>query len=122
MSCSGLIWKTVEIFGRTWFDFKSGLEAFGVIQDQALHILLGVVLQLLFAALARRSIGSLIPWSAVLLLELANEWADLRFSTWPGVEAHYGASAIDLAVTMALPTVLLIVSRRIPHLLTMKPA
>jgi len=74
--------------------------------------------QLVLAAMLRRSISSFVPWSVVLALELANEWADIRFSNWPSVDARYGASILDVAVTIALPTVLLIVSRRYPHILT----
>jgi hypothetical protein len=113
-----LITQATSSIGRSWFDFKAGLEALAVIQDQALHVLAGVLLQLLFAALVRRPISSFLPWWGVVALELANEWADIRFSTWPGADAQYRDSLVDLLVTVALPTVLLVISRRYPGLLT----
>lgn len=112
------ITRILHSVGHAWFDFKSGLETLGIIQDQSIHILAGAFLQLAFAALLRRSIRSFLPLAAVLGLELANEWADLQFSTWPGRDAPYGEGAVDLVLTMALPTVLMILSRFHPRLLT----
>lgn len=108
----------IRDIGQTWFDSKSSIETLSVVQDQAIHVFVGVLLQLLFAAILRRPISDLIPWMAVLALELANEWADVQFSTWPGTDARYYDSIVDLGVTMALPTILLIIARGYPRLLT----
>lgn len=103
-----------------WSAIKASIETFterslGFSHD-ALHVLVGVCLQLLFAALLRSSIRSLKPWAVVLALELLNESHDLRVETWPSPAMQWGESAKDVLLTMALPTLLLLVCRYAPGL------
>lgn len=65
--------------------------------------------------MSTRSIG---PWLMVLALELANEWSDLYIEVWPQHAMQWGESAKDVLLAMALPTLLLIVARYRPRLLT----
>lgn len=103
-----------------WTVTKASVEMFterslGFSHD-ALHVLIGVCLQLLVAAILRSSVRSVKPWAIVLLLELLNEWHDLYAETWPSAAMQYGESAKDILLTMALPTALLLASRYAPGL------
>lgn len=100
-----------------WNDAKTFIEHMIGFSHDALHVLVGVCLQLLFAALFRISARSIGPWLMVLALELANEWSDLYIEVWPQHAMQWGESAKDVLLTMALPTLLLIVARYRPKLL-----
>jgi hypothetical protein len=105
-----------------WFEMKEWLEqSLGLHQD-ALHVHAGVLGQLLIARVLRRSLRSLVPWLAVLLAVLANEYYDLRFEVWPGNQRgwQYAEAARDVWNTMLLPTLLLALARFAPGLLTAK--
>lgn len=98
-----------------WYEWKLLiLEESGLSRD-ALHILLGVAAQILFAALLRRSLASPLPWLAVLIAEAANEYFDLTGDSfthkkiWPD-------SLVDVFVTMAIPTALLLLARYVPSM------
>lgn len=82
----------------------------------ALHVIAGVAVQLLVAAVLRMSVGSWRPWLAVLGLELLNEAADLLVERWPHPGMQVGEAANDLVLTMALPTALMLAGRYRPSL------
>ncbi|GAA4017951.1 hypothetical protein GCM10022280_16620 [Sphingomonas swuensis] len=82
-----------------------------------LHVLGGVILQLVLALLLRTSIASWRPWTVLLLLELANETYDLWFERWPSLPMQLVEGLRDLIGTMLLPTLLMLVARRRPWLL-----
>ena len=99
-----------------WSQFKITLsEMVGVNQD-ALHVLLGVAIQLLVALILRRRVSGIIPWLAVLVVECLNEWADLTAEIWPNRIDQWHESYKDLALTMAIPTILLLGVRFAPRL------
>ena len=99
-----------------WNSVKTFIEhAFGFSHD-ALHVEIGVFLQILFALAMRRPLGSLLPWAAIFLLETANESSDLTIERWPDFAMQFGESAKDLTLTMLLPTVLLGLARYQPQL------
>ena len=100
-----------------WSQTKTFFEHMIGFSHDALHVMVGVCLQLLFAGLLRRSARSAWPWLMVLGLELANEWIDLHVEVWPEHAQQWGESAKDVLLTMALPTLLLIVARCWPRLL-----
>ena len=107
----------LEKLGQWWHPIKIGMEhAFGFSPD-ALHVLVGVGLQLALTRLLTASVAHVLPWLGVLALELLNEWSDLSFEIWPDRPMQWGESAKDVLLTMALPTVLLITARRWPELL-----
>jgi len=102
-----------------WFAIKVDmLEWAGISRDLA-HIYAGVAIQLGVAALLGRSLGSTIPLGAVLVLELVNEWYDVRHVG--GFEAmkpqYWQAAYWDIGITMALPVLLFLLSRFWPTLL-----
>lgn len=101
-----------------WIAAKTFVEhAFGVSND-ALHVIAGVCLQLLFASLLRVSASSLWPWLILLVIEAANEWNDFQIEVWPVAAMQWGEAAKDVLLTMALPTMMLLVVRYVPHLFT----
>lgn len=86
-----------------------------------LHVVAGVAVQLAAAALLRCSLAEWRPWLAVLALELANEAHDLWVERWPSLPMQLGEGLSDLVATMLLPTLLLIVARHRPALLSRRP-
>lgn len=84
----------------------------------ALHVIVGVALQVGAAALFRVSIASWRPWLAVLALELLNEGVDLYVERWPSPGMQVGEGFKDLLLTMVLPTLLMLSARTRPALLT----
>lgn len=101
-----------------WVAFKDLVEQAMHLPESAIHVLAGVVLQLLFALIMRRSLRDWAPWLGVLLLELANEVLDLT-EVWPGEgDRQLAESVSDVFVTMLLPSLLLLVARLRPQLLT----
>ena len=99
----------------SWPELKTMLEtSIGLSQD-ALHMYAAVLIQLVAAALTRKSLAHPLPWLVVLMLELVNEWADIRsdnlFEEWERWTALH-----DVVNTMALPTLLLVLARTAPRL------
>ncbi len=101
-----------------WFQLKTFVEHAISFSDDALHIFAGVLVQLAVAALLRRSLASWWPWVAALALELGNEWVDLAIERWPVPAEQYGEGMRDIILTMAVPTLLLLIARLRPRWLT----
>ena len=100
-----------------WYQLKLFAEHSTGVSMDALHVVLGVVLQLLFALLFRSSLARPLPLVALLLLELVNEANDFRIETWPHPGMQFGEAAKDVVLTMFLPTLIFLVARRRPKLL-----
>lgn len=101
-----------------WYEVKQFVEhATGWPMD-TLHVMIGVILQLLVAALTRRSLRDRGPWLTVLVLELANEAYDLWVERWPSLGMQLGEGMRDVLGTMLLPTLLWWIARRRPRLLS----
>ena len=100
-----------------WYQIKLFAQHATGVSTDAWHILLGVLVQLALARLTGRSLSSWLPWTLVLLLELANEFNDLLTEAWPDPGMQYGEGGKDVLLTMLLPTVLLLASRRLPEVL-----
>lgn len=100
------------------YSAKMFIERAIAFHNDALHVMAGVILALIAAAVLRRSLAHWLPWLCVLLLELANEANDYFIEPWPNeVALQFGEIAKDVALTMALPSLLLVVARLWPHLL-----
>ncbi|HEX8193625.1 MAG TPA: hypothetical protein VF552_12080 [Allosphingosinicella sp.] len=98
-----------------WYSVKLAVVEQTALSRDALHILFGLAGQLLVALVIRRSIAHPVPWFAVLLFELANEYYDLAREDWTD-RAMWPGTVRDLLVTMAIPTILLILTRVAPGL------
>ena len=68
---------------QSWYDSKSFIEHMIGFSHDALHVLIGPPIQILFAAILRVSLRDLRPVALLLILELANEWHDLRVEPDP---------------------------------------
>jgi hypothetical protein len=86
---------------KAWLGVTTGLP------DSTLHVVFGMLLLLLAAAVLRRAIWDWRPWLVVLVLELINEIYDMLNPA--SGEDRLTASLHDLWLTMLLPTVLLFV-------------
>lgn len=103
-----------------WFTFKTlAAEMTGTSKD-ALHVIFGVAGQLLATAALRRTIAHPLPWCCVLVAELINEWHDLTYEVWLD-RPMWPGSVHDIIVTMALPTLLLVVARLAPNRIFSSP-
>lgn len=100
-----------------WNEAKTFVEHMIGFSNDAIHILAGVCIQLLIAALLRVSLRSLKPWLVVLTIQILNEASDLWLEVWPSYAMQWGESAKDVLLTMGLPTLLLLVARFKPALL-----
>lgn len=94
-----------------WYQFKQLIEHASGISMDALHILIGFILFMLAARLFGRPLKSFLPWTALLVLELANEVYDFHVERWPSLASQVGESVKDVGLTMALPTLILLTAR-----------
>lgn len=103
-----------------WYGFKEWLEATSGLDMDALHVHAGILLQLLAALLLRRSLRSPWPWLVVLAATLANEAYDLHFETWPDPDRarQWLEGLKDVVNTMLIPSLLLVLARCAPRLIT----
>lgn len=99
-----------------WYQVKLFIEHGSGVSMDALHVVIGVFAQLLVAAVCRTSVSRWLPWLAVLAIEVLNEANDFRVETWPDWGMQWGEGIKDVALTMALPTLLLLVARLKPEL------
>jgi hypothetical protein len=97
-----------------WYQVKLFVEHASGISMDALHVLIGFILFVVAAVVVRRGMASFVPWSAVLVVELANELYDLHVELWPSLATQLGEGAKDVMLTMALPTLLLAIVRLRP--------
>lgn len=100
-----------------WYQIKLFIEHASGISMDAWHILLGFVLFLLAAFFLKRSVAHPLPWVVVLLLELGNEAYDLHVELWPDPGSQLGEGFKDIVLTMALPSLVLVIARLRPGLL-----
>ncbi len=101
-----------------WYQLKLFAEHASGFSMDALHVILGVVLQMAFAFLFRSSLARPLPLLAVLALELVNEAYDFRVERWPHPGMQTGEAVKDVLLTMLLPTVIFLVARYRPALFT----
>jgi hypothetical protein len=103
-----------------YFGFKLGLVTATGLNMDALHVYAGIIVQLLAALILRRSVRSPLPWLVVLVAVLANEAYDLHYDPWPEAQHAWqiAESVKDVWNTLAMPTLLLLLARFVPWLLT----
>lgn len=101
-----------------WIGWKVWLSDWTALSHPVLHVYLGLLAQIVFAAFARRGLASGWPWLLVLVLECCNELLDWsRALTYGSAgKALMVETAWDIACTMALPTALLILARCFPRI------
>jgi hypothetical protein len=110
------IWHAVTGAMMSWYEAKMFVERAVVFSSDALHVMVGMVVWLLFALILRRPVTDWRPWLGLLVLLLLNETVDLWVEQWPDLGMQYGESAKDVLLTMTLPSVLMAVARLRPQL------
>ena len=91
--------------------FKLSVIGFTGLSKDALHIYAGLIVWLLAAALFRKSITTLKPWLAVLVVALGIEAFD-AFDDWVGLGYwRVSASVHDVLNTLFWPTVFALLAR-----------
>ena len=101
---------------RSWYEAKMFIERMSLVSSDALHLLVGTLVWLLIAAVLRKRVSEWIPWLILFALIAFNEGVDLWIEQWPDPGMQYGESAKDVALTMVIPTALLIAVRVRPNL------
>ena len=92
------------------------------VSDDALHVCAGLGLLLVAGWLLRRPPWHWAPWLVVLLAEVANEAYDLTRPAGATTEANWAAAAHDLWLTLAWPTVILLLFPRLVRRYPAAPA
>ena len=100
-----------------WYQVKLFAQRASGVHMDALHVIAGVVLLLLFALLLKRSVARPLPLLLVLALEIVNEVNDFRVEIWPDPGMQFGEAAKDVVLTMFLPVLIFLVARRRPKIL-----
>lgn len=100
----------------SWHDAKMFIEQSIDFSSDALHVFVGVIIQLSAAFVLKRPISDWRLWFVVLMLISLNEFIDLQVEHWPKRTMQYGESAKDLILTLVLPTILLFTARYRPSL------
>lgn len=108
--------------GIDWYQLKLFAQHASGISMDALHVIVGVVLQLLLALLFRSSVARPMPLLVVLALALLNEANDFRVEIWPDPGMQFGEAVKDVVLTMFLPTLIFLVARYRPKLLDQRPS
>ena len=101
-----------------WYQVKEAIEIFTGLDMDALHVHVGILVQIGVALLLGRTVASPWPWLAVLALAVGNEAYDLAYETWPDAERERQLmeGVRDIWNTMLMPTLLLILARWMPRL------
>ena len=97
-----------------WAEIKLFLETATGISNDATHVVLGVCAQISIALVLRIPVSRAMPWGIVLLAQIGNEALDLR-DDWGSIPLQWGEAAKDTILTLFLPSVILLVSRRLPR-------
>ena len=105
-----------------WYQLKLFAEHSTGVSMDALHVIAGVALQLLVAALLKSSVARPWPLLAVLALEVVNEANDFRVEIWPDPGMQFGEAVKDIVLTMLIPTLIFVIARRRPRLLAQTPS
>ena len=109
-------WQTITAVFATWYDAKMLIERAATVSTDALHVIAGVLVQLLFAMALRRPLSSWLPWIAVFAAILFNEAVDFWVERWPSLSMQLAESVKDLVLTLLLPTALMLALRASPIL------
>lgn len=110
------IWIGIRDAMVSWHQGKLFIEHAVAINHDALHIIVGTLVWLMFATLLRRPITSWYPWFWTLAVIMWNETVDLWTEQWPEPGQQYGEGAKDLLLTMLIPTIMALYMRFVPGL------
>ena len=104
-----------------WYSVKKLAEHASGWPPDTLHVIGGVLLQLVLVAWLRRGLADGRPLLVVLVLELINDAHDLWVELWPSLPMQLGEGLRDVIGTLLLPTLLWLLARRRPQWLAGSP-
>ena len=110
------LWKILTGAMTSWHQGKLFIEHSVSIGHDAIHILVGVLLWVVFGLLLRRPLTHWRPWLWLFAVILWNETVDLWIEQWPNPGQQYGEGAKDVLLTMAVPTIIMYAARLRPDL------
>lgn len=102
----------------SWIEFKDYLSQITDLNQDALHIYAAILIQLTAAVVLRRSLASIVPWLSVVAVLAVNELIDITEPGRPIEKWQVLGGLQDVWNTMAVPTILLLIARFAPSLLT----
>ena len=108
--------QTALSVATAWYEGKQIVENTLSVSNDALHVVIGVLVWLALAVIAKRPVSSWLPWAGLAIVLLWNELVDLMIEQWPDPVQQYGEGAKDLLLTMLVPTVILLAARYRPQL------
>ena len=109
-------WRALIEAMTAWHQGKLFIEHALTISHDTLHIIAGVLLWIALGLGLRRPLPSWRPWLWLFALILCNEAVDLWVERWPDPGQQYGEGVKDLLLTMAVPTIVMLVARARPDL------
>ena len=109
-------WDAIAGATTSWHQAKLMVEHALDISHDTLHLFAGVLLWLAAALLLRRPISSWWPWLTLMVLTAINELVDLRTEKWPDAGMQVGEAAKDVALTLFVPSLLMLALRFRPGL------
>jgi hypothetical protein len=115
------LWRWMSAAMNSWHQGKLFIEHLLTISHDTLHLIVGLLVWLTIGLLTRRSLVSWRPWLWLLILILWNEAVDLWVERWPDAGQQYGEGIKDLLLTMAVPTIVMLVARLRPELFRHSP-
>ncbi|MGZ8348530.1 MAG: hypothetical protein ACXWU2_00770 [Allosphingosinicella sp.] len=104
---------------QEWIVVKESVATWTGLDHDALQLLAALPLSLGAALVLRRPLSHFAPWLTVLFVGIANE-AVSGFADGAFEAAELGQSQQDLLLLMALPSVLFLIARYFPAMLTRK--
>lgn len=110
------LWQIVVQAMASWHQGKLFIEHAVSVSHDSLHVIVGVLVWLVLAVVLRRPLTLAGPLMWLLAFILWNEASDLWTEHWPDAGMQYGEGAKDVALTMFVPTVLMLVARLRPEL------
>ena len=101
----------------SWHEGKLFLEHLVAICHDTLHLIAGVAIWLVLAAVSRRPLSSWLPLAGTAVIATLNEVVDLWVELWPSLGHQLGECARDILATIAIPALFFIAVRLRPSLL-----
>jgi len=103
--------------GDLWIRAKVLTVTLADLNQHTLHVLSGLFLHFLFAALLRTSIRSISPLIALLMFMLGIEWMDWQVDILPDRAGQWREAVSCMILTMMTPTFVMLIARLRPQLL-----
>jgi hypothetical protein len=82
----------------------------------SVEVIVAVMVQLLLCGVLRRPISSIWPWICVELLIVTYTALTVAADGWPATDTEFHQKLIGFALTLFLPTALMLLSRQFPRL------